>query len=152
MSCTHPPACAAVTSASDSTPASLLIAMKHPMHHHPHSSLTLPGILSHCPRVYWLLSFLMLTDDCSCPTGTPQCPALQVWVEALHIAHQPVCWQRLSGLFAGGTQDTQAARLTQATNLLDSPEAQTVAQAYRVINTSVLPAITVQVCLSSAYV
>ena len=33
----------------------------------------------------------------------------------------------------------------QVTNLLDSPEAQTVAQCYRVINTSVLPAITVQV-------
>lgn len=94
----------------------------------------------------------MLIDDCCSSAGAPQSPALQVWVEALHITHQPVCWHRLSGLFAGGTQDTQAARLTQATNLLDSPEAQTVAQACRVINTSVLPAITVQVCLSSACV
>lgn len=94
----------------------------------------------------------MHTNDCSSPAGAPQSPALQVWVEALHITHQPVCWHRLSRLFAGGTQDTQAARLTQTTNLLDSPEAQTVAQAYRVINTSVLPAITVQVCLPFACV
>ena len=56
------------------------------------------------------------------------------------------------GLLSGSTKDTQAARLTQATNLLDSPEAQTVAQSYRVLNTSVLPAITVQVCPSSACV
>lgn len=71
---------------------------------------------------------------------------LQVWIEALHITHRPVCWVRMSGLLSGGTKDTQAARLTHAINMLKSPEAQTLAQCHRIITTSALPAITVQVC------
>ena len=69
-------------------------------------------------------------------------------MEALHITHQPVSWARMSGLLSGGTKDTQAARLTHAINLLDSPEAQTLAQCHRIITTSALPAISLQVCAS----
>ena len=97
-----------------------------------------------------MLIIKQLMPSLSSPAVAPSSPVLQVWVEALHITHQPVCWARLSGLVSGGPKDTQAARLTQATTLLDSPEAQMVAQSHRFISTSVLPAITVQVCSSSA--
>ena len=72
-------------------------------------------------------------------------PKLQVVLQALHINHRPACWASLSGLTTGISKGTHSSRVADATNQLNSVEAQRLAQAQRAVKGFMLPTITLQV-------
>lgn len=73
--------------------------------------------------------------------------SIEVQVQPLHLQYRPHCLSRLSGLLAEAPQDTQSARLTQATNKLQHVDAHVLAQAHRALKLGSMPSIAVQVLM-----
>ena len=73
--------------------------------------------------------------------------SMEVQVQPLHLQYRPGCLARLSGLLSQARQDTQSARLTQATNKLQGLDAHVLAQAQRVLKLGSMPAISIQVLM-----
>ena len=108
--------------------------------------------VKHEQHLHWPECFrLTYTGACKqacakhCHLGSGDQGSLEVHTQPLHLMYRPVCLSRISELMSFPSHETQASRLTEATNALLDANAHSLAVAQRALKNSLLPIISVLV-------